>query len=138
MHEFSNRPDVLKSVQMVQGGSQWYGTCSKKQEAAVCRDPTSRVLAYNLLRHLLRQIPTHIAYGSVSDYLPAECQDDVLHNASGGIENFASVVRVEGAGHLVTHTHPSAVAGIIWDTLVREAQSDRIYANSRKLTRAKL
>lgn len=33
---------------------------------------------------------------------PKNVKDDVINNASGGAENFASLSRVEGAGHLVS------------------------------------
>ncbi|KAH7912290.1 Alpha/beta hydrolase fold-1 [Hygrophoropsis aurantiaca] len=94
-------------------------SCSKKQEAALCRDPTSQVLAYNLLRHLIKKVPTHITYGSIHEY-PAASRYDILHNASGGIEQFSSVSEIEGAGHLVVHTHPDSVVEVIWKALHKD------------------
>ncbi|KAH7904103.1 Alpha/Beta hydrolase protein [Hygrophoropsis aurantiaca] len=95
-------------------------SCSKKQEAAACRDPTSRFVAYNLLRHLVKKIPTHITYGSIHECFPAASRHDILNNASGGIEHFSSVSEIEGAGHLVVHTHPDSVVEVIWKALRKD------------------
>jgi hypothetical protein len=34
---------------------------------------------------------------------PREVKDDVVNNSAGGEQNLASLSRVEGAGHLVSH-----------------------------------
>ncbi|KIJ59896.1 hypothetical protein HYDPIDRAFT_140079 [Hydnomerulius pinastri MD-312] len=93
--------------------------CTGKQEAAMYRDHKSRAVAYKLLPHLVKEIPTHITYGEVDDFVPAEWQNDVLNNASGGIHNFASVTKVPDAGHLIAQSHPDAVADVIWTSLLQ-------------------
>ncbi|KAH7912511.1 Alpha/beta hydrolase fold-1 [Hygrophoropsis aurantiaca] len=105
--------------------------CAKQQESATFGDYKSRVLAYNLLPHLAKCIPIHFVYGAIDDYTSAETKNDVLHNASGGIENLARVVRISGAGHLVLQTHPTAVAGVIWEGLKSGFHADRSSARSR-------
>lgn len=42
------------------------------------------------------------------DGRPREVKDDVVNVAAGGEQNLASLTRVEGAGHLVSHLLPQA------------------------------
>ncbi|EGN92167.1 hypothetical protein SERLA73DRAFT_191507 [Serpula lacrymans var. lacrymans S7.3] len=92
--------------------------CSKAQEAATYRDTSSRVVAHKLLRSLIKRVPTYITYGLIDDYVAPAVKDDVLHNASGGIENYASVIRVKDTGHLIVQTNPRATAEVIRDALL--------------------
>ncbi|KAJ8522116.1 hypothetical protein ONZ45_g1270 [Pleurotus djamor] len=84
--------------------------CPRHLETVSYRDAITRTRAYHFLSTIVGRLPVHILYGAVDDYVPAELKDDVLDNASGGRQRFASVVRVPGAGHLVTQTHPKEVA----------------------------
>ncbi|KAN0081250.1 hypothetical protein V8E55_008874 [Tylopilus felleus] len=87
--------------------------CTRKQEAVNCRDDRSFTIAYKNLRHTLKDIPIHITFGELPDFLPAEWKQDVLHNASGGIWNFASVTIVPKAGHFIVQTHPDVIFKVL-------------------------
>ncbi len=73
---------------------------------------------YANFRNIIAQVPTHLIYGAIDDYLYApirrnvylayepisrapEIKTDVVENLVGGVENLGSFSRVEGAGHLV-------------------------------------
>ena len=99
-------------------------------------------------------MPTHLIYGAIDDVLyvtrlrlhevgfdstffrPADVKKDVIDVAAGGVQNLASLSRVEGAGHLVrlisvaTHVtnrfdnqvvqvNPKGLAQHIYDALAR-------------------
>ncbi|KAN0094845.1 Alpha/beta hydrolase family domain containing protein [Tylopilus felleus] len=97
--------------------------CTKNQEAATLRDRMSSRVAYRYLPHLLKEVPTHITYGTVMDLIPEDWQENILYIASGGISNFASVTRVPEAGHMILQTHPDAVADVIWKSLTQSHES---------------
>jgi len=43
--------------------------CTRKQEAATFRDRVSHGIAYRCLPHVLKEIPTHITYGAVMNFM---------------------------------------------------------------------
>lgn len=85
---------------------------------ACYRDRIGRVRTYTYLASACARLPIHAIYGAIDDYTyvsqrnhdlyllnfrtcsPAECKADVIANAAQG--RFASVRKVEGAGHLVS------------------------------------
>ncbi|KIM38787.1 hypothetical protein M413DRAFT_237250 [Hebeloma cylindrosporum] len=81
--------------------------CPRIQEAACFRDPIGNQRLYANLGTLVKEVPTHLIYGAVDDYIPPEVKKDVIDNAAGGAQNFASIARVAGAGHLVSSTYSS-------------------------------
>ncbi|KAF8452387.1 Alpha/beta hydrolase family-domain-containing protein [Boletus edulis BED1] len=92
---------------------------TKKQLIAAFRDCVSKGVAYRYLPHVLKDIPTHITYGTVADFIPGEWQEDTLHIASGGISNFASVTKVPGAGHMILQTHPDVIGDVLWESVTQ-------------------
>ncbi|KAJ8522117.1 hypothetical protein ONZ45_g1271 [Pleurotus djamor] len=102
--------------------------CPRHLETVSYRDTISRTRAYHFLSTIVRRLPVHILYGAVDDYVPAEVKDDVLDKASGGRHKFASLVRVPGAGHLVTQTHPKEVALEIANVLALHSSAPPVRA----------
>ncbi|KAK0451576.1 Alpha/beta hydrolase fold-1 [Armillaria borealis] len=91
--------------------------CSRKQEIACYRDSLGHSRAYRGMAYFVKLLPIHLIYGGIDDILPPEIKDDVINNACGGIENLASVSRVEGGGHLIVQTNPTGLAEKIWTAL---------------------
>ncbi|KAF9018194.1 alpha/beta-hydrolase [Hymenopellis radicata] len=93
--------------------------CSRQMELAYYRDHLGNARAYQGLSHFAKMVPLHFVYGSTNDYIPGRVKDDVINNATGGLSNLASVSYVEGAGHLLPQTHPTALAERLNDILIR-------------------
>ncbi|TFK20622.1 DnaJ-domain-containing protein [Coprinopsis marcescibilis] len=74
--------------------------CTREQEAACYRDPLGSSRAYGLLTAYVKQVPTHLIYGEINDYLPAEVKEDILVLV-GGVQNLESFSLVPKAGHLI-------------------------------------
>ncbi|SJL10133.1 uncharacterized protein ARMOST_13517 [Armillaria ostoyae] len=91
--------------------------CSRKQEIACYRDSLGFSRAYRSMTYFVKLLPIHLIYGGIDDILPPEIKDDVINNACGGIENLASVSRVEGGGHLIVQINPTGLAEKIWAAL---------------------
>ncbi|KAF8912211.1 Alpha/beta hydrolase fold-1 [Gymnopilus junonius] len=77
--------------------------CTRTQEVACYRDTLGPRRIYNNFHNIVAQVPTHLIYGAIDDYIAAEVKDDIINNRAGGIANLASYTRVPGAGHLVCH-----------------------------------
>ncbi|KIJ33543.1 hypothetical protein M422DRAFT_213426 [Sphaerobolus stellatus SS14] len=74
--------------------------CSKTQEAACYRGSadTNRRL-YDFFPTLTTRLPVHVIWGEINDTLDNDIKNRVTDRTAG--RNFATVVRVKGAGHLV-------------------------------------
>ncbi|KAF9037746.1 Alpha/beta hydrolase fold-1 [Panaeolus papilionaceus] len=107
--------------------------CSKVQEAACYRGSAGSFRVYAGLKHVVKQFPTHIMYGAVDDYLPAEVKDAVVNESAGGIQNLASFTRVQGGGHLVPLMNPTGVAEQIYKSLLAESGPSRSRVGRTKL-----
>ncbi|KAJ3554135.1 hypothetical protein NM688_g3260 [Phlebia brevispora] len=103
--------------------------CPKEYEAACYRDRLTRVRAYRYLATLCLKLPVHIIYGAIDDYLPKFIKDDVLNVAAQG--KYASVARVEGAGHLVPQMQPRRLANAIHSALVQNASGSKLVPKSK-------
>lgn len=92
--------------------------CSRVQETACYRDSLGCIRVYDHFRDFVARQPTHIIYGAIDDYVPAELKEDVIANAIGGVENLASLARLPGAGHLVVQVNPKGLAKCLFDALI--------------------
>ncbi|KAL1937276.1 hypothetical protein VTO73DRAFT_13885 [Trametes versicolor] len=70
--------------------------------------------ALDTLPGLCRAVPTHAIFGSVIDIVPPALHACTVNAAAGGLK---SVMRVEGAGHLVVQEDPRGTALAIWGVL---------------------
>jgi len=88
--------------------------CPKAQEFASLRDRTSRVLAFDFLETLCSNVPVHVIWGAIDDYIPSPVKEDIHKNAFKG--KTASIQRVANCGHLVPLVEPDSVADAILNT----------------------
>ncbi|KAG2007365.1 zuotin [Coprinopsis cinerea AmutBmut pab1-1] len=88
--------------------------CSRVQEAACYRDPLGSSRAYGLLGEYVKRVPTHLIYGGIDDYLPAEVKTDILKVVGDSVQSFT---RVPKAGHLLPQQHPAGLAQEIFSAL---------------------
>ncbi|PPQ76614.1 hypothetical protein CVT26_012740, partial [Gymnopilus dilepis] len=92
--------------------------CTRAQEMACYKDWLGPRRTYNSFGDIVRQVPTHLIYGAIDDYIAAEVKEDIVNNRAGGMQNLASFARVPGAGHLVPQVNPTGLAEKIYDALV--------------------
>ncbi|KAE9403216.1 hypothetical protein BT96DRAFT_815274 [Gymnopus androsaceus JB14] len=102
--------------------------CTRKLETASYRDLNGCHVAYRNLRSYVSRIRLHLVYSTVNDGIPAEAKQDIIHNATGGLQNLASVEYIEGAAHLSPQTHPRAVAEKIFRALRVDAETRGLQA----------
>ncbi|TFK95989.1 Alpha/beta hydrolase fold-1 [Pterulicium gracile] len=96
---------------------------SKMDTAATYRDPHGLRRCYLYLGDLVQHIPVHMVFGAVPDVMEENTRNDIIDVASGGRDKLASLKLVEGAGHLITVTHPKELAGALSDALQAVARS---------------
>ncbi|EIW62380.1 alpha/beta-hydrolase [Trametes versicolor FP-101664 SS1] len=87
---------------------------TQKDEIAGYSHYEDAFAALDALPGLCRAVPTHAIFGSVIDIVPPALHACTIEASEGGLR---SVVRVEGAGHLVVQEDPRAVAQAIWGIL---------------------
>ncbi|KDR77355.1 hypothetical protein GALMADRAFT_246742 [Galerina marginata CBS 339.88] len=107
--------------------------CTRDQEAACYRDAIGSRRLYHNFGNIVKIVPTHLIYGEIEDYLPADVRKDVVDNKAGGVQNLASLAFVPGAGHLVTQINPSGLAEKIYDALVITSKSSKPSGGSARL-----
>ncbi|KAF8553493.1 alpha/beta-hydrolase [Imleria badia] len=90
--------------------------CTRRQQAVENRLVFDFVSNW-YLPYVLKEIPTHIMFGSSVGFFPYDLRQEALHVASGGISNFASATTVPKVGHMMLETHPNVVADVIWKQL---------------------
>ncbi|KAJ2914575.1 hypothetical protein MD484_g5853, partial [Candolleomyces efflorescens] len=83
---------------------------------ACYRDPLGSSRAYRLLPSFVKETRTHLIYGAIDDYLPAEVKEDILR-VVGGVDELGSFSRVAGAGHLIPQQNPQGLAERIYAAL---------------------
>ncbi|KAH9483336.1 Abhydrolase domain-containing protein mpaH [Psilocybe cubensis] len=72
--------------------------------------------AVNQLNIICRHVPVHLIYGDRNDMFERDIQDSLINPQEG--RTFASVARIEGAGHLVVQEAPSALAAALLAAVV--------------------
>ncbi|KAJ4477253.1 Alpha/beta hydrolase fold-1 [Lentinula aciculospora] len=97
--------------------------CTRKQETAAYRDTHGWVTVYRGLKTYASRVRIHLYYGKINDYITGELKEDVIHNASGGSQNFASFGYIDGAGHTAPQHSPRGVAGKILEALKADAEA---------------
>lgn len=95
--------------------------CTRIQEAACYIDMIGSRRAYHFLPAYVKMTKTHLIYGAVDDYLPAEVKEDVLEHV-GGVEMLGSFSRVPGAGHLIPQQNPRGLAERIIEALSKTSK----------------
>ncbi|KAF5372547.1 hypothetical protein D9758_005199 [Tetrapyrgos nigripes] len=94
--------------------------CTRRQETASYRDTHGFSIIYRDFATYCKRVPIHSDTNDPSPThpnSPSQVKQDVNDNAVGGVHNFASFSRVEGAGHLAPQTHPRGVAERIYEAL---------------------
>jgi len=66
------------------------------------------------------RIPVHIIFGAINDFLQREVHDAVTDPKSG--RRFASISRIQGAGHLVPQQSPEKLGEVIFASLTSNTQ----------------
>ncbi|KAF8902627.1 Alpha/beta hydrolase family-domain-containing protein [Gymnopilus junonius] len=97
--------------------------CTRHQETACYRNSTGSRRIYHSFDKFIKQVPTHLIYGAINDYLTAEIIDDVINHKTGGVQNLASLSSVSSAGHMVVQINPSELAEKIYAALVVSSKS---------------
>ncbi|KAL5488428.1 hypothetical protein ACEPAI_6546 [Sanghuangporus weigelae] len=95
--------------------------CSRDEEAAMYRDvegPTKPVIYLN---ETCSRLPVHVIFGATNDYIPQTVHDALIDSSSP--RRFASISRVEKAGHLVPQCAPKALANVISQILMQETNN---------------
>jgi len=89
--------------------------CTRDQEAAMYRDVDGPTKPLSDLNAACTRISVHIIFGAINDFLPREVHDAVTDPKSG--RQFASISRIQGAGHLVPQETPDQLGDIIFAAL---------------------
>ncbi|PPQ85923.1 hypothetical protein CVT25_014800 [Psilocybe cyanescens] len=76
--------------------------------------------AVNRLNMICKYVPVHLIYGGRNDMFERDVQDSLINPKEG--RTFASVVRLEDAGHLVVQEAPSKLAAAILATLIADSK----------------
>ncbi|KAI0342214.1 alpha/beta-hydrolase [Trametopsis cervina] len=95
--------------------------CTKEQEVACYLDVTGKSRAYAYVHNLCARMPVHFIFGGANDIVPREIHEDLLKNAARGM--YASVARVEGAGHLVVQYQPRRLAEALHAALLHNVKN---------------
>ncbi|KAJ3930534.1 MAG: Alpha/beta hydrolase fold-1 [Lentinula lateritia] len=103
-----NYPDVKDGVTL---------KCTRDQETATYRDTHGWVTMYRGLPSYASRVRIHIYYGKIHDYIAGEFKEDVINNAAGGPQNFASIGYIDGVGHTAPQQNPRGVAEKIFEAL---------------------
>ncbi|KAF4615960.1 hypothetical protein D9613_011251 [Agrocybe pediades] len=82
--------------------------------------------ALNRLNQICEHVPVHLIYGENNDMFERDVQDSLINPQER--RTFASIVRIEDAGHLVVQEAPTKVAGAIYEILLAE------YTNNKGIT----
>jgi pimeloyl-ACP methyl ester carboxylesterase len=90
---------------------------SKENEAACLNDCNGATRGYRFLRTIVSRVPTHLVYGASPSFISKDVREDILHNASGGVDRLASFSLVQDAGHMLNVTHPKQLATKLLDAL---------------------
>ncbi|KAF8972042.1 Alpha/Beta hydrolase protein [Flammula alnicola] len=79
---------------------------------------TGKLFAYdalNRLNQICAHVPVHLIFGDNNDMFEREVQDSLINAKEG--RTFASITRIEDAGHLVVQEAPTKLAAAILDIL---------------------
>ncbi|KAF8800121.1 alpha/beta-hydrolase [Phlegmacium glaucopus] len=71
--------------------------------------------ALNRLNQICQHLPVHLIYGARNDLFERDVQDSLINPQEGRV--FASITRIEDAGHLVVQEAPTKLAEAIFDIL---------------------
>ncbi|KAI0092904.1 Alpha/beta hydrolase fold-1 [Irpex rosettiformis] len=100
-------------------GSQYTLSCTQEQEVTMYSDEDGAIKPMQYLNKLCSQFPVHIAFGEEANVVPKGARE-ALVNVSG--RQFASIGRIEGAGHLIPQESPRGAARFIVNALCQNSR----------------
>jgi len=88
--------------------------CTKIQEYATYIETHGCLSSQRFLSTFCKDVPSHVVFGAIADFNPAENQGFIKEVAGDG---FQTTSIVENAGHLVVQNNPAGMAKVIWNLL---------------------
>ncbi|EKM56754.1 uncharacterized protein PHACADRAFT_141668 [Phanerochaete carnosa HHB-10118-sp] len=101
--------------------------CPRKQEVACYLSDIGRARAYNYLHHLCVTLPVHIIFGTINDLFSVAHQYILTVAAK---EKYATVSKVDGAGHLVPQMQPKGLADAVFAAMRHDISTSFVPGSS--------